>query len=543
MSSHNKDPLDLQVLSNARAQDDSQLRTAGERGQMLPVRGTALALLAVVLIVAGYNVWHRRDAVELYIASFFDPPFVRMIECPSLDQSARKAACGYLYSYLNPDDADEGLVRTPFIVFRSHAADRRDTPIIFVDGGPGGLTDANPEGGSLWSGFLNTDAAAWLSRHDLVVFSQRGLPDTIPSLDCGWGPYGAVDFDISYVSNYSIDELLDNNTYHTRNCAYELHSGGRALIHYSSSAAAHDLASLIVEAGLEGAYLWGASNGSFVTLTFLDDYEDLVSGVILEGVEPPGIADKPGNFDYFLDTLRRIAAECRLSPRCPGEKFNLFQRFHIKLTTLRSAPLRVEFESAVNGEMKQAVINDGLLIDLVWDALYTTDGIARVHALMSLDREAIKTQLRESEYPYISEEVYLAYRCNDADWRDWDATGVSDVPGISFEEWRMWTTHLVDKECAAWRGVSGASVNTSRIVASDVPVLMLNGELDVATPAPQMWQQLDYLPNGWAFEFKGLGHAVSDHPCAQAIIGKFLADPTRDPRDVCIDHLPDPEFR
>ena len=91
--------------------------------------------------------------------------------------------------------------------------------------------------------------------------------------------------------------------------------------------------------------------------------------------------------------------------------------------------------------------------------------------------------------------------------------------------------------CAGWP-VAQADRSIKKPLVSDIPTLVLTGELDPVTPPTYGELVAGYLPNGYFFEFPGVGHDVLGAPCARAIAGAFLADPTQAPDAGCIADMP-----
>lgn len=85
---------------------------------------------------------------------------------------------------------------------------------------------------------------------------------------------------------------------------------------------------------------------------------------------------------------------------------------------------------------------------------------------------------------------------------------------------------------------------TDENVSTDLPVLILSGALDPATPNFRSEEVADVLPNSFSFLFP-YGSHVQARPtsnCAVEIIAQFVADPATEPDASCIDTLPALEF-
>lgn len=533
---------DFRVLSNARSQDDSLLRVAGKRKLSGGLRLWLAGLGCVAAIVAGVNIWAVRGAVELKIASLFDAPFIRTVDCDGENAGRHKPACGYLYAPVSSGESFKGLVRIPYIHFRSDAeTGKKAETVVYIDGGPGSLTEANPSGVSAWSAFLDSDDGAWLSGHDLIVYSQRGLPDTLPKLECEEYPayertFYLFDPDYKPTSNEYIASLLAS----TETCRNQIAKAGLSPTDFTTADMLDDLSFLLQELGLNDVVLWGGSYGSYTALKYLDAGGARVKAAVLEGVLPPGIIQEQEYAGYFFSTLEEVWRACRAQVNCPLPlefRETLFER----LGLFRSSPITVPFQFA-DGEDDVSRIDAYMYLDLLWDALYENAGIARLPRLVLGETQAFEAQLPQLMEAWINYPSQLSIRCHDGSW-PW-LTPYTDYedPHGAVAAWRsVWRASQHDL-CGKWiRGTNTPAA--SPVVSTEVPVLMITGAWDVATPAPMMWKQLEHLPNGWAFEIEGRGHLVSDDPCVQKIIGNFLEDPATDPADECLSAMRTPVFR
>ena len=80
-------------------------------------------------------------------------------------------------------------------------------------------------------------------------------------------------------------------------------------------------------------------------------------------------------------------------------------------------------------------------------------------------------------------------------------------------------------------------------VESDLPTLILAGEMDQNTPA--YWSKLagETLSNSHYLEFPGMGHGViRQGACSAAVIGAFLQEPEQRPDDSCVRAIDAPQF-
>jgi hypothetical protein len=72
----------------------------------------------------------------------------------------------------------------------------------------------------------------------------------------------------------------------------------------------------------------------------------------------------------------------------------------------------------------------------------------------------------------------------------------------------------------------------SAAVSSNIPVLILSGELDPIAAAENGEIAKRTLPNAFLYNFQNTGHFVSYQPNAMKLVGKFLDNPTKEPDQV-----------
>ena len=108
----------------------------------------------------------------------------------------------------------------------------------------------------------------------------------------------------------------------------------------------------------------------------------------------------------------------------------------------------------------------------------------------------------------------------------------------------MWMAHVVGTswlllhyvEICSYMNLPVLPDETDIPISSDVPVLLLSGAFDPATPAYNAEEILATLPNGFSFEFPYGGHEqfLTGDACAESIVAVFIADPTTEPDANCI---------
>jgi hypothetical protein len=91
--------------------------------------------------------------------------------------------------------------------------------------------------------------------------------------------------------------------------------------------------------------------------------------------------------------------------------------------------------------------------------------------------------------------------------------------------------------------VDQADPSVKEPVVSDIPTVLLEGELDPVTPTEYAQQVAETLSNSYLYTFPGVGHTVLvSSRCAQDIALAFIDDPTQEPDASCIAEMPGVAF-
>jgi pimeloyl-ACP methyl ester carboxylesterase len=96
--------------------------------------------------------------------------------------------------------------------------------------------------------------------------------------------------------------------------------------------------------------------------------------------------------------------------------------------------------------------------------------------------------------------------------------------------------------CSAWPTREAPPV-VHAPVSSDVPVLMLSGEVDPITPPRHAEQLAAALDNDLHLIFQGMGHGNSSNQCAAKILDRFIESASIDDLETeCVEFVEPPPF-
>jgi len=445
----------------------------------------------------------------------------------------------------------------------SHASEPA-TPIVYLEGGPGGSAVMNVP--DVWT------RSALRQHSNILVFDQRGTGYSTPSLDCP-------------------EFLDDDGDDPLRACRDRLAGAGIDLSAYNSRENASDVADLLEVLEIEAATLYGVSYGTRLALTVMRDHPERIASVILDGVYPPhvnGYDEQAWNgylaFEHLFD-------DCRADAWCDAAYPDLRATFLAMVDALDAAPMIDDDGTAITSD---DVVNDLFQLlydtnalphlpaiiaaaaardidawfdaqdripadfhddesDAYWDALdarlLVLTGLDDLDDLDdyldTLDDDAYDALLAEAagEVDDDAEGMFSSVECseevpfNDLDLAiDW----AQDIP----EQMRALIEGVIDTfaDCAIW-DVPAADAIENEPVVSAIPTLLLSGAYDPITPPWWGDEAAAYLLWSTHVVFPDMGHGTVDiRPCPTEIALAFLADPWAVPDTSCVEELGPPEF-
>jgi pimeloyl-ACP methyl ester carboxylesterase len=198
---------------------------------------------------------------------------------------------------------DGRKIELAYAVLKSTAA-KPGSPIVYLDGGPGGSGIGLYRVDEYKKTFDELRAVA-----DVVLLSQRGTGFSTPRLVCRDAAPAAIPADI-FLSAARMAEVLGPRTVR---CADELRQKGIDLNAYNSNASADDLEDLRKTLGVPKISLFGFSYGVHLALAAVRRHPDAIDRLILAGTEGPDHTQKlPHTFDLQLSRLAQLDGQADL---------------------------------------------------------------------------------------------------------------------------------------------------------------------------------------------------------------------------------------
>jgi pimeloyl-ACP methyl ester carboxylesterase len=327
----------------------------------------------------------------------------------------------------------------------------------------------------------------------------------------------------------------------------------RDLNHYLTVDAAHDLDTVRQRLGYDRIYVRGGSYGTRLGLEYLRQHGDTVVAAVLDGLAPPDVdlfAQGVTVFDHGVDLL---VADCAADPACIAVSPDLHNELHARLDQLRATPRPIALDGSPDFEDEATFLM--LLQAFLYDAYWRFDVPRAIHqaalgdntrwnALMSDASGYTVTDRAKSGAPsrerapfrwvprrrvelaqdYVSPGLFITVVC--AEWLPNSAGADALRTLLATQQWQDDTHIILADACPAWN-VDPVDASLRQAVTSDVPTLLMNGEIDLNTPQEWGPHAALTLANGTSLLVPYATHSTMSVPCAAQIMSRFFINDGR----------------
>jgi pimeloyl-ACP methyl ester carboxylesterase len=451
-------------------------------------------------------------------------PRVVLTPC-RLKSSGVPARCGTLRVPEDRAHPEKRMIDLRIAVVPALAREPAPDPLFLLAGGPGqAATEAL---GPLLGAFERVRRT-----RDLVMVDQRGTGSSNP-LRCDLHEPGAPLSERLRAG--SIDEAK------FKKCLAGYQADPRF---YTTAIAMRDLDDVRAALGYARINLWGGSYGTRAGLVYLRDHGERARTAILDGVAPPQLV-LPLNF--AADAQRSIDllfSQCAADAACAKTFPSLASRFQELLAKLETRPAKARVQDPLTGASSDIELSREAFTSGLRGVLYQQD-------LASLVPLMIDRATKGDFAPFIAGTAGLD-----------DGLSRNMYLGMTFsvvcaEDLRGVTQAQADEEARGTFLGSGNAREFLRIcsfwprgdapprapIHSDVPALLLSGELDPATPPKWADLAAQTLPHSARFVVPGVGHGATAEGCVPQLIAQFLDKADAQALDAsCLKPLKRPPF-
>jgi RND superfamily putative drug exporter len=406
------------------------------------------------------------------------------------ERGSYAADCGTLVVPENRAKPGSRLIALPVTRIKARS-DHPGAPVFRLEGGPG------------ISNMHFTKASRFADRHDVVLVGYRGVDGSV-KLDCP-----EVESAVAHSTDILGPKFFRSYGDAFTACATRLRADGVHLGGYGMTQQVDDLEAARKALGYKRIDLMSESVGTRLALIYAWRYPRSVHRSVLIGVNPPG------HFIWDAKTtdeqIRRYAALCTKDASCSKRTDDLAATLR---QTAADVPDRFLFLPIHSGYVRVASF---------YGLMETTSETAPLSAPMTLGSWLSAADGDPSGFWFMSllgklffpksfvwGELAAVIRPDAAAANAYYSSGRADRPSILGKgqpgtDFNWGGGRLVD----SWPATPGEK-EYSRVRTSNVPMLLIGGQLDLTTP-PQIATEelLPYLPNGHQVVLPGFGHTTS----------------------------------
>lgn len=436
------------------------------------------------------------------------------------------ARCGVVTVFENRQTREGKTIDLAYVVLPATDPEARQAdPVFVLAGGPG---QAATHITVLAQGSLRPTNVL----RDLVFVDQRGTGAS-NGLQCG-----PTDLDGMLQGPWA-----ESNAAQIESCADSLPAD---LAQYATPTAMDDLDDVRVGLGYDQINLWGGSYGTRAGLAYLRQHGAHVRSAALWGVAPPGQPFPRTFAPHGQAAMQRLMADCAADKACRAvlpDGMAVVQRI---LKRLDAEPAKLEVSDPRDGRKVSVTLTRSAFADGVRLALYDASWSAGLPAMLAAadqgDFDPLMRLLGPLAVGILTEihfGMFLSVACAE------DVPLLTDADEGAARETFIGDEFLVGlrRACAAWPRAELPEGYLSP-VSSDVPVLLMAGELDPVTPPATARQAAATLTRSRVVAFGNVSHGTSNAAeCEAALVANFFTTPDPEGIDAsCATSLVRPRF-
>lgn len=427
------------------------------------------------------------------------------------------AHCGSLTVLEDPSNPQSRKISLSIAVVSAIKRSPEPDPLFVLAGGPGQAAT------EIFPSLVNTLFRIHEER-DIVLIDQRGTGNSNP-LRC-------VDPHDETLKEEQVVDLL-------KECPNRLDADLRF---YTTDIAMQDLDQVRAALGYNAVNLYGVSYGTRAALVYLKMFPEHVRSVVLDAVVDPGFIIYQDAAQDGQRALEAFFERCERDEACRSNFPELRSEFESILERVETSAVELTITHPITGKPLQIPLTRTTFTSIIFNTLYVPDLVAMlplaIHQAYAEENYAPLITLTYLVNPGIYDGMFYAVACTE------------DAPLISSEE--------IDQEsneslftgsakrflevCSAWPTRETPPV-VHTPVSSDVPVLMLSGEVDPITPPRHAEQLAASLDNDLHLIFRGMAHGNSSSQCAAKILDRFIESASIDDLETeCVETVEPPPF-
>jgi pimeloyl-ACP methyl ester carboxylesterase len=419
------------------------------------------------------------------------------------------------------------MIPLNIVVLPAITAQPKPDPVFFLSGGPG-------QGAAQAAAAREDPLMRELRRErDLIFIDLRGTGDS-NRLQCGGTS------DRTSVQNY-FSELFPLETIHACRRVLEEKADVRF---YTTPIAMDDFEEVRAALGYDRINLYGVSYGTQAALQYLRLYSARVRSAALAGVTTPA-AKLPLHFAKGAQqAMATLIDDCAADQVCATQFPNLKGNFAAALATFDKGPVSFELIHPTTKTAQRVSLSRGVFVERLRLLLYDHSTARLIPLLIHQAATGNWTAFAKIALAPgvvgsgVALGVYLSVTCSESVPLISEHEIVRETQATFLGEHR---TRRHQQACSGWPQ-GEVLPEYYQPAKSEVPMLMLSGEIDPATPPEYGKAASRFLLNSRQIVLRRTPHDYQSD-CATQLAAEFIAKGSaKDLNTSCADHIRRPRF-
>lgn len=483
--------------------------------------------------------------------------------CPfknNIDYEPGDVECGLLQVPENRENPNSRFIELHFIKLNSTwddeaddeqeeeddsglAPGKRDDTVIYLTGGPGAhatyYVDRFKDHGIL-------------KHRDMYILEQRGIgysDDFCPN----YFARKPEKFDVK-----TFDEQQEASITAADDCVTNAIAAGVDVTGYNTIENARDVHAFRLALGIDNWNVWGISYGTILGQAYINEDPEGIRAIVLDSIVPINTRDDALYWQvvkWYDRDLQKLDELCQAHAACATQYPDLGERIRRATKTVFDNPIVVDVKDTELYPSGQTRFFQDIVAFLPFIFLYEQTNYPGLPGMIYAWADAVERRdetlfkaLAEAgggDFGDSSQGMYDAIFCLDGYREAQISSGAADREAFPILGSVLGTAEYDQKFAQRCRDI-GMSPRDSREygpISTDIPALIVAGDMDPITPPPLAKAILPGFSDATYVEFPYAGHGpLRSVECGGDLLNKFYDDPNAEPDLSCLDEMEAPEF-
>ena len=524
--------------------------------------GLALFILPIPAIAQGESPSAVPDAAESHGELFTRDTFrLDSVVCPfkgEIEYEAGEIECYLLQVPENREKPDSRFIELHVVKLNSTwddeeaekddeddsglAPGKRDDPIVYLTGGPGAQVTY----------YIKRFKDHGIRKHrDMYILEQRGIgysDDFCPY-------YNTRKPEVGNVATF--EEHLAAGLSAAVDCAASAAAHGVDLSGYNTFEDARDVKALRIALGYEKWNVWGISYGTILGQAYIKTDPEGILAIVLDANVPLDIRNNTWAWQtvrWYDRDLKKLDEICQAQPGCAKRYPNLGQRIREATLSVKDNPIVVDVKDTENYPTGKAYFFTDVVAFLPFAFMYEQKEYPGLPGLIYAWSDAVERRDEDlfkaiagvaGSFMGGSQGMTNAILCGDADAEVQVIAGKADIEEFPVLGGAIGAVEAYERDAEMCLEHNMVPRDEAEYfpVETDLPALIIEGDMDPITPPPLAKAILPGFSNGTYVEFPYAGHGPSRSvECAGDMLNAFFDNPTADPDLSCVDEMEVPKI-